>query len=436
MGRFWVDRAAMALLSAAAAGALVLSPATAVAKGDNAVLRQVRRTLESKTAAIQQFSQQHGADSDLINDACGTARLGRLDPDEATETRALLDRAISLAEEGLKRDFEPAFTSDGDYARIEKQLDALAEKTSGARRHHLKKAAVELEAARLERKNEARYARRAMAAQKSLDCDPRSILNAMFAMAGGGKQHEQFALGDLYQAARSPTAVLRKSRPLEFKISVSYTVTYANSESATLGAGDASCQAKGTENGTMTQTATFPPITVLANGAIKRVALANGTGQITGTWSASGNFFPENDCGGTSQAYACNGAIVRSPTSVPAPYLTLQPSGTLSDLNITLPGVGEDSMDGCPDGSDQSAYIPIGQGFGLLAAHAEQFHVPLDGLALRQRFDTATIEAGIAHLGPPLPPADCTGNQDYLTTCSNTGSHVHDVVHVQPLSTD
>jgi hypothetical protein len=435
MYRVAIDRA-RAALAVAMLAALAAAPAASAASADKAALRNVVGTLEAKTAYIQQFSLELSEDLELTEAACGKARLGRLDPDEAAETHALLNRAITLAEDGLKRDFEPAFASDGDYAHIEKQLDALADRTSGLRRHNLRKAAIYLESARLERNRQAHYIHGALNAQKGLDCHPRDLLNAIDTMVGGAKKDEQFTLGTLYTAVRSPTTVIRKSRPLQFKISVTYTVSYANAETLPLGGSDARCQTNGTEIGTMTQTATFPPITVLPSGQLKAVIEANGTGQITGTWSASGNFFPGNDCGAGSQTYACGGAIVRAPTSVSVPYIALHPSGTLADLNVTLPTVGEDTMDGCPDGSDQSAYIPIGQGFGALAAHGEEFHLPLDGLALRQRFDTATIEQGIEHLGPTLPPANCIGDQDYLSACSNGGSRVHDVVKVEPVSSD
>ncbi len=428
------DRVVRVLFAAVLCGVALTAAAPSAGARRSAAADKLLNELKAKTMEAQQFSNALNEDIGLMDKACGS--VSRFDTDQASETRAYLNRAVDLAEDGLKRDFDPMFATGGDYQHLEKQLESLANTTSGLQRHYIKQAALYIEDARLHRKTQADYIRRVGVSEKKADCAPFDLEQGVIDVSEYAEAREKDAFGSLNLAAKSPTTTVRKNRPLEFKISVTYTVTYATSETLPLGDSDAPCQTQGTETGMMTQTATFPPITVLGNGKIKAIPEATGTGQITGTWSASGNFFPGNDCSAGSQTYACGGAIVRTSTSAATPTMTLQPSGALADLNITLPTVGEDSFDGCPDGSDQSAYIPIGQGFGALAAHGEQFHVPLDGLALRQHFDTSTIEDGIDHLGPSLPPADCIGDQDYLSACSNIGSRVHDVVNVQSLSSD
>jgi hypothetical protein len=414
------------------AGLCVASPSEA--KRSPAIDR-VLTTLKQKTGAIHQFSLELGEDIlDLVPEACGTARLSRFDPDKGAESQAFLDRAVKLAEEGLQRDFDPAFVSGGDYARLEKQIDALGETTSGVQRHEVKKAALYLEAARLHRKQEADYIRRTLAAQRGLDCEPQPLLNAFAGTAGSADTFEHKAIGSLNLAAKSPKTVIRKNRPLEFRISVTYTVTYAHSELANVG----NCQVSGQETGSLTETASFPPITVLPNGRIKAVVGAAGTANIAGTWSASGYFYPGNDCGSGNprQNYTCGGQIQKTSTTLAAPNMILAPRGSLANLHVDLPQTQEASIDSCPNGSDHDAYIPPPLDFPSLSDHAASFEVPLDGVALRQRLDPATIENGILHLGPALPPADCTSTQVYYASCSNQGSRVHVVVHVEPVSSD
>jgi hypothetical protein len=113
--------------------------------------------------------------------------------------------------------------------------------------------------------------------------------------------------------------------------------------------------------------------------------------------------------------------------------MAIVPMGTLADLAVALPQVHEGgAADSCPDQDSLATGLPLPLTLNDLANHAREFRVPLDGLGLRHLVHTATIETGIEHTGPALPPLDCSSA--FVVTCSTAGSRVHDLVRVEPLS--
>jgi hypothetical protein len=114
--------------------------------------------------------------------------------------------------------------------------------------------------------------------------------------------------------------------------------------------------------------------------------------------------------------------------------MIISPSGTLSDVGVGLPATAEGNVDNCPDSDDYSTDFPLPLDFPAWQEHGNLIAFPLDGLALRQHFDTPTIIAGVDPLGPELPPEDCVDPGSFVTECSAAGSSVQDVVTVTPLA--
>lgn len=421
---------ARAILCTAVLAATITAGADAKG-GPNSQASKVLASVEKATNFIHVYSHELGEDEKLVEGACADARLSRQDQD-FPDKLAYLKRAANLVEDGLGRDFEPAVKSGGDYLRLEHQIDSLAATTSGLRRHRLLQSSLVLEKARMERSHEVSEVHKYLDGALTLDCE-NAHQNGAFASQRFSEADEKDAIDDLRFALRTKAGGLRSSRPLQFRISVTYTVTYIHSELDNNGP----CQVQGSENGSLTETAVFPPITVLPSGQIKQVLQANGDLTMNGTWTASGYFYPENDCSVSPMNYSCGGPLQQSSETIPAPSMAIAPEGDLAGLAVQLPQVQEASTDSCPDQGVWDAAIPPQLAFPSVSNYGAEFAVPLDGIALRQRFDPATIEDGILHLGPALPPNDCASIDTSLyVTCSNAGSTVKDVVTVEPLATD
>jgi hypothetical protein len=406
-------------LAATASGARSAEPA------------QLAAQIDRETSAIRIYSHELGEDLKLVSQACGDARLSRRDPD-ADEKNAFLARTIKLVEKGLSHDFDPVVAAGGEYTRLERQLDAAAATTRGVRAHRLERASLLLERARQARLEEAKAVRGVLAANAGFDCDNSGLQQHEFNYQGSAEAIEAEVVSTVRFAGKGSTTTPRKTRPLHYRISVTYTVTY--SEKQTLGVDDTGagfCSDSGQEHASLTETATFPPITVLPNGRFEQAPLRSAPAKIDGSWTASGTYHQENQCDDAAHSFTCGGKIERESGSSGTAGLLVAPRGTLASVGVALPETHEGSAGSCPDPSDVSAGVPAPLEFTALAQHAASFHFPLDGIALRERLDPLTIESGIVHDGDPLPPLDC--HQEFVPTCTTAGSTVHDLVRIEPV---
>lgn len=367
----------------------------------------------------------------LLPLACDDARLTRSDPDKHPGALADLARAAKLLNETVTRDFEPAVNgSHSDYATFSAQLESLAEQTSGARHAALIHAALAIGQARSYRVREIGYVRRTIAQLAGgLECENFDLAQASLTEQQAAEHSEADAISSVSFAGRSKPSQIGSTKPAQFKLTVTLTAKIAGSR--TLG-GDGSCGETGGEQGTAVETASFDPITVLPSGVIK-AQTSQTDADLTGSWSASGTYYPENQCDQPTP-FSCGGAFEFSDDDTAS--MSIDGDGAVVELQVLLPEVDEDGADSCPNPSDVADPILVPFSAQAIAQWEDDFQVPLDGLALRQHYDAFTIDSGIEPLGDPIPPADCTSTEADTNggPCSNDGSGDSAVVTVTPVT--
>jgi hypothetical protein len=422
----------VALLTVAQAGAAQARAASAPSPGA-AVLAQLRTVTSNIDSLSHVASSDFNTDSAVIPIDCGEVRLTRMDsPDKHAEAQAVLARAVRLARETLTRDFQPAVQGPGsDYARLADRIEALSRATSGPRRALLVHAVIELDRARHERLEELQ-SMQALLTQLAGgdDCTTSAKGNKAFAFQGAAETSEKEAIDSLAHAGNFATSKLNANRPMQFAVTAQLTTTVSHNEQLTT---DGQCGEKGGEAGTATESAQLGRITVNGRGQIFAAQLT-APATVTGSWTDSGVYYQEGQCQFPT-TYTCNGGF--APLSTGSSSATMEIAhvpGLEASMFVELPEIAETGTDGCPLGDDVMDYVVEPAFVHDLAVHADTFGVPIDGMALRQRFDTTTIETGIEHEGPPLPAADCNDGSGMLASCSNAGSSVHVVVTIKPVA--
>jgi hypothetical protein len=366
---------------------------------------------------------------------CDDARLKRHEPEAKAEADALFAEAAKLVEESIGHDFAPAFKgAHSDYAVLAGQIQAEAASTAAGVKHHaLVQAALKLRRAQVSRNQEVSYVRKEIAAMRpaAYGCEVFDLQQAAFGEQRLAEATEEDVLKTLQFALKQKATRIHAIRPLSFKVHVTLTVT----ETTTMLLGTPQfCGETGAAGGTATETADFPAFVVTPTGAV-RPTESTATASVSGSWTASGTYAPENQCEHLT-SFACNGGY--APTLAGSPFSSLAITAEKSSLaraQVDLPEIQESGEESCPDGGQQQAFIPLPLIAHQLAAHADSFAFAVDGSALRGRFEPLTVENGIEHLGPPLPGSDCTQTFPPSTACGTQGSRLHVVVRIEPVET-
>lgn len=396
--------------------------------------RKLVSRVRDVTAEVQVESHLTADDvTEQLAHDCRDALLKRHDADAKAEADALFAHAAKLVEESVSRDFEPAFKgAHSDYAVLADQIEAEAAATApGVAHHALVQAALKLRQAQVVRNQEVSYLRREIAAMRpsEYDCGDFNLQQAAFGAQREGEAIEADVLHTLEFALKQKPSRLRSVAPLSFRLHATLTVT----EQATVAlAPPEFCGETGTVGGTATESAEFPAFVVTPSGAVRPVQ-STAAASLGGSWTASGSYAPENQCDHLT-SFACNGGYQSILAGAPQASLGIvDEKSSLARAQVDLPEITESGEESCPDGGEVSAYIPLPLNAHALALHADSFAFAIDGSALRGRFEPLTVEDGIEHLGPPLPPADCSGEFPPATGCSAAGSRLHVVVTIEPV---
>jgi hypothetical protein len=288
-----------------------------------------------------------------------------------------------------------------------------------------------LERAREERLHELRIMRLVLTQLSGgADCSPEALTQTAYAFQSSADDDEEDAVNSVAHAGNFAPGKLKANRPLQFEVTAQLTTTVSHDEQLTT---DGECGETGGESGTAIESAQLGRITVNAKGQILAAQLTAPT-TVTGSWTDSGVYYPEGQCQ-LPTTYTCTGGFAPLPTGGSTATMEVaHVQGLAASMFVELPEIAETGTESCPLGDDVMDYVVPPAFVHDVAVHADTFGVPLDGMALRQRFDATTIEDGIEHEGLPLPPADCNDGSGMLASCSNAGSRVHVVVTVKPVA--
>jgi hypothetical protein len=367
---------------------------------------------------------------------CDDARLNRFDPKKKAESDAFYGQAAQLVRESIQTDFEPAFKgAHSDYAELQSQLLKLAQASGpGARHHALIEAALTIGRAQRGRNQEVKLWLRLQAAQTppKYICEDDDLANAVFGEQRGNEKLEHEALQTLEYALRQKPTSIHALKPVEFKVHVVLTLTEKAKMAYT---GEGTCNEESAVSGAGTLTTDFPAFVVNPNGSIKATTLTS-TASGAGSWSMQGEFAPEGQCDHL-KTFSCSGTFAPAGEGTPPTSLLIEDEqSALARSQVELPEMYEAGTESCPDGGSFQAYIPeplIGQQF---AAHAKTLDFPIDGSALRGRFEPLHVESSIEHLGPDEPGIDCTTLIQPSTTCNDEGTSVKSEITLEPVGGD
>lgn len=390
--------------------------------------------LGAVTKEVNVESHLVGEDVKQLEAFCGHARLNRHDSQKKAESDALLTDATKLFEEALARDFEPAVKGPhSDYGEIARQIAAAAAASApGVRHHALIEASLKLRQAQVTRNREISYVRQEVAPMRPdrYDCEDFDLQQAAFGDQREAEAEEKDALQTLEYALRQKPSVLKATRPTAYKLHVEVTVT---DKATTSLAPPQFCGETGMAGGTATESVDFPAFQVNYQGVVKPDT-TTATTTVAGTWTASGDYAPENQCDHLTR-FSCNGGyapILEGPAT--ATLAILAEKSSVARAEVELPEITESGLETCPDGSAFSAYIPLPLGIHALAVHADTLDFPIDGQALRGRFEPLKIDDdGIEDLGPDLPPVDCSEEFAPSTGCTAAGSEVKVEARIEPV---
>jgi hypothetical protein len=320
-----------------------------------------------------------------------------------------------------------------DYGEIAREIAAAAAASApGARHHALVEASLKLRQAQVTRNEEISHVRKEVAPMQPdrYDCANFDLQQAAFGDQREAEAEEKDALQTLEYALRQKPSVLKATRPTAYKLHVELTVT----DKATMSlAPPQFCGETGTAGGTATESVDFPAFAVNYQGVVTPDT-TTATTTIGGNWTASGSYAPENQCDHLTR-FACTGGYEPALEGPPTATLAiLAEKSSVARAEVDLPEISESGLESCPDGSAFSAYIPLPLGVHALAVHADTFDFPIDGEALRGRFEPLKIEdEEIEHLGPDLPPVDCTEEFSPSTGCTGAGSGVKVEARIEPV---
>jgi hypothetical protein len=367
---------------------------------------------------------------------CDDARLNRFDAKKKAESDAFYAQAAQLVRESIHTDFEPAFKgARSDYAALQGQILKLAATSGhGVRHHALIEAALKIGRAQQGRNREVELLLRFQAGQVSpkYECEDGNLENEIFGEQRGNEKIEHEALQTLEYALRQKPTAIHALKPAEFKLHVVLTLT----ESAKMAyTGEGTCNEESAVSGSGTLTTDLPAFVVNSNGSIKPVVLTS-TASAAGNWSMHGEFAPEGQCDHV-KSFSCSGTYATAGQGTPLTSLMIDDEqSALARAQVELPEMYEAGTESCPDGSAFQAYIPeplIGQQF---AAHDKTLDFPIDGAALRGRFEPLKVESSIEHLGPEEPGADCTSLIQPATTCNDEGSRAKAEITLEPVNAE
>ena len=283
------------------------------------------------------------------------------------------------------------------------------------------------------RNSEVALYRREIAAMRppAYDCETQDLANGSFGDQRLAEKSEKEVIDSLEFALKQRPTHIRAATPLSFRLKATLTVTEATKMAL---APPGYCGETGAANGIASETVDFPPFVVTPTGAVQP-GILTATPTVGGTWNASGSYAPEGQCPNVT-SFACNGGFAPSLQGPPTATLAIvDQKSALARAEVQLPEIGETGEESCPDGTQHQAYIPLPLIIHQLAANADSIAVPLDGTALRGRFEPLTVAdgEGVEHLGPDLPPEDCTSLISPSTSCSTQGSGVRVVITVVPV---
>jgi hypothetical protein len=419
---------ALILLAAAVLAGAGGSPAGGAAPSGSQVYSHMKAVIDEETQATHLVG---GSIEDTLKAACLEV-VNHPDADEASEARRLLADAGRDLNETIDKDVRPAVNGSGsDYAAIARQLEALAHASTGLRHQELLEASLKLRLARLARLDAIGYYRRAITARLApkLACLEQDIVQAGFVRAQNAEQREQDALGAARVALKAKPTHIRGPQPQRYRIVVTLTAIVA--ESMTMPT-DTACGEPFNEQGTLTETATFGPVTVSPKGTVATQLALTAEPTYSGTWTAGGTYYSEEQCDHPTP-FSCGGGFHAAVDVQHTAELDVAGGkGGLTLGQVHLPDVGEDDQS-CPDGGDAMTFIGVPTGeINALARHAQDLDFTFDGVALRQHFQPLTIE-DVVHQGPALPAIDCTDVETLAATCTTAGSRVHDTVRIEPI---
>ncbi len=410
---------------------LCVCASAVAAKGGSAGLAS---RLGAVTKEVNVESHLVGDDVQQLEGFCNHARLNRHDAQKKAESDALLTDATKLFEDALARDFEPAVKGPhSDYGEIARAIQvAAAASAPGVRHHALVEASLKLRQAQVTRNDEISYVRREVAPMQPdrYTCQDFDLQQAAFGDQREAEGEEKEALQTLEYALRQKPSVLKATHPTAYKLHVELTVT----DKATMSlAPPEFCGETGMAGGTATESVDFPAFEVNYQGVVKPDT-TTATPTVAGTWTASGDYAPENQCDHLTR-FSCNGGY--EPILAGAPTATLAilaEKSSVARAEVELPEISESGLESCPDGSAFSAYIPLPLGIHGLAVHADTLDFPIDGQALRGRFEPLQIgDDGIEDLGPDLPAEDCIEEFSPSTGCTAAGSGVKVEARIEPV---